>query len=389
MKDNSATQQNFCRKDILAGVRRIVVKIGSRVLASLERGLDLQVMGNLVQEMADLRKAGHEVVLVSSGAILAGRTKLGPNFNKAFNLAVNSLNFKQAAAAVGQTSLMWNYEKLFNVHQVQVAQLLLTSDDINNRRRYLNARNTIFTLLHHGVVPIINENDTVMVEEIKLGDNDNLSALVTSLAEADLLIILSDVEGFHSADPCKDDTACLISVVEMITPEIERLAGDGKHLGTGGMITKLQAVHKAARFGVPAVVANGRRPGVIKQIMQGDEVGTMFLPKQKGLTSRKHWIAHALKPRGKIVVDDGAGKALLEMGKSLLPSGILRVEGIFSVGDMVSCVRLDGVEIARGLSNYNANEIERIQGRKTSEIKTILKYKSYDEVIHRDNLVLM
>jgi glutamate 5-kinase len=389
MTSNLSSQSNISRKQILQDVKRVVVKIGSRVLASLESGLDLKVMNTLAQDMLKLRQQGHEVIIVSSGAVLAGRTKLGPGFGKGFGLGFDSVAFRQAAAAVGQTSLMRHYEKIFGQEKVQVAQLLLTHDDIGNRRRYLNARNTIFTLLRHAVVPIINENDTVVVEEIKLGDNDNLSALVTSLAEADLLIILSDVDGLCSTDPSRDDQACLIGVVEQITPEIEQLAGKGRKLGIGGMVTKLQAAQKVVSFGVPVVIANGRRPGILGQIMQGDEVGTLFLPRQKGLPSRKHWIAHALKPKGKIVVDDGAKRALVENGKSLLPSGILRVEGRFGVGDMVSCTGLDGAEIARGLTNYHSHEIEQIQGRKTHEIKSILSYKSYDEVIHRDNLVLV
>jgi glutamate 5-kinase len=382
-------QDTTTRKELLGGVKRIVVKIGSRVLASLDKGLDIKVMGGLVQDMLQLHQQGHELIIVSSGAVLAGRTKLGPGFSKGFSPGFDSLTLKQAAAAVGQTSLMRSYEKLFSRHQVQVAQILLTSDDISHRRRYLNARNTIFTLLHHRVVPIINENDTVMVEEIKLGDNDNLSALVTSLTEADFLIILSDVEGLCLTDPCKDETAQVINRVKHVTPEIKQLAGKGRDLGTGGMITKLQAAQKVASFGVPAVIANGRRPGIISKIMQGDEVGTLFLPKPREISSRKHWIAHALKPKGSITIDDGAKAALVENGKSLLPSGILKVEGKFGIGDMVSCVGTDGREIARGLSNYQAHEIIKIQGRKTSEIEAILSYKSFDEVIHRDNLVLL
>ncbi len=387
MTDN--LQQSISRKEVLQGVKRIVIKIGSRVLASLESGLDLDVMGGLVGDMIVLRDKGYEIIIVSSGAILAGRTKLGPGFGRCFDVEHETLNFRQAAAAVGQTSLMWNYEKLFSPHNVQVAQVLLTSDDISNRRRYLNARNTIFTLLHCGVAPIINENDTVVVEEIKLGDNDNLSAMVTSLVEADLLIILTDVDGLCSTDPCKHEDAQVITQIREITPQIEQLAGEGRKLGTGGMITKLQAAHKVTSFGVPAVIANGREAGILKCIMLGDEVGSLFLAKEKGLTSRKHWIAHALKPKGKIVVDKGAETALLRNGKSLLPSGILGVEGRFGIGDMVSCLSSDEVEIARGLSNYSSHEIEQIKGKKSREIEAILKYKSYDEVIHRDNLVVM
>jgi glutamate 5-kinase len=383
MTANLSPQHDVSRRQILQRVKRIVVKIGSRVLASLESGLDMKVMGGLVWDMLKLRDQGYEIVVVSSGAILAGITKLR------LKSPPGDIPLKQAAAAVGQTTLMWTYERLFSQHQVRVAQVLLTRDDISNRRRYLNARNTIFTLLHHGVVPVINENDTVVVEEIRLGDNDNLSALVTSLAEADLLVILTDVDGLCSADPSKDKNARLIRVVERVTPEVERLAGEGRSLGTGGMITKLEAANKVASFGVSAVIANGRRPGILGQIMQGDEVGTLFLPRRRGLSSRKHWIAHALKPKGKLVVDAGACRALVEHGKSLLPSGIKQVEGRFAVGDMISCVGADGVEVARGLSNYHSYEIERIQGRKTHEIEAVLGYKSYDEVIHRDNLVLV
>lgn len=389
MTSKSSSKCNVSRKEVLKGVKRIVVKIGSRVLASLESGLDLEVMGGLVQDMMALRDEGYEIIVVSSGAVLAGRTKLGPGFGRGFDLEHDSLTFRQAAAAVGQTGLMRCYEKLFSHHEVQVAQVLLTSDDISNRRRYLNARNTIFTLLHCGVVPVINENDTVVVEEIRLGDNDNLSAMVTTLAEADLLIMLTDVDGLCLTDPCQDEAAQVITEVKEITPEIEQLAGKGRKLGTGGMITKLQAAHNVTSFGVPAVIGNGRKAAILKTIMQGDEVGTFFPASYKGLTSRKHWIAHALKPKGKIMVDEGAACALVKNGKSLLPSGILGVEDRFGIGDMVSCVGTDGVEIARGLCNYSSHEIEQIKGKKTHEIEAILRYKSYDEVIHRDNLVVM
>jgi len=372
------------RKKLLEGAKRLVIKIGSNVLASLESGLDLEVMENLVQDIVDLRRKGYEMVIVSSGAILAGTTKLGLKGRP------TDIPLKQAVAAVGQTSLMWAYEKLFSQQGQQVAQVLLTRDDLSNRRRYLNARHTLFTLLHYGVVPIINENDTVMVEEIKLGDNDTLSALVTSLVEADLLIILSDIEGLCTHDPYRNKEAKLISIVEQITPEIEQLADKTRsQAGTGGMLTKIKAAQKAACFGVPTVIAQGRKVGVLSQIMQAQEVGTLFLPRKERLCSRKQWIAHALRPLGKIIVDAGAQKALIQQGKSLLPSGIVRVEGKFGIGDAVSCLGPEGKEFARGLTNYGAPEVEQIRGRRSQEIEKILGYKYYDEVIHRDNLVLL
>ncbi len=378
-----ADKNIISRHDILAGVKRIVIKIGSRLLASVENGLNLELMQALIADIAKIRSQGKEVILVSSGAVLAGRTKLGL---KKFGL---SISLKQAAAAVGQSRLMHAYEKLFNAHDICSAQVLLTRDDLTCHRRYLNARHTIFTLLDYKVIPIINENDTVVVEEIKVGDNDNLSALVSNLAEADLLIILTDVDGLCSADPCKDKNARLIKTVKHINNDIHKLAGKERAFGTGGMISKLQAACSVTCFGIPAIIANGHRPGIISRIINADEVGTLFLAQKKQIPSRKHWIAHVLKVKGMIILDEGAKLALCKKGRSLLPSGILAVRGRFGVGDMVSCVDIDKKEIARGLTNYSSHEIDKIKGCNSSEIEMILHYKPDDEIIHRNNLVLV
>lgn len=372
------------RKNLIAGVKRLVVKVGSSLLASVESGLNMEAIECLTRDISNLRGQEYEVLLVSSGAILAGMQRLG------LQERPKSIPLRQAAAAIGQSQLMWVYEKFFSQHGQKVAQVLLTHDDLSNRRRYLNAHNTLASLLSYQVVPIINENDTVVVEELKLGDNDNLSALVASLVEADLLIILSDIEGLCTADPYKSECAELIPVVDNVTPEIERIAGGSKDsTSRGGMVTKLQAVNKAASYGVPTVIACGQHENILSRIMRGEDVGTLFLPRQSRLASRKHWIAYALKPKGKLIVDDGAKKAILEKGKSLLPSGIKLVEGRFETGDAVSCLDIAGVEFARGLVNYQATEVDLIKGKRTSEIEKVLGYKYFDEVIHRNDLVLL
>ena len=373
------------RRSLLSGVKRVVVKVGSSVLASLDSGLDVRAVGRLVAQMAELHERGYELLLVSSGAVLAGMQRLG------LREKPRDIPLRQAAAAIGQSRLMWLYEKLFGRQGCKVAQVLLTHDDLSNRRRYLNARNTLAVLLSHRVLPIVNENDTVVVEELKLGDNDNLSALVASLSEAELLVILSDIEGLCTADPHKDEKARLIPLVRNITPRIERLAGAASKdsLGSGGMITKLQAVSKAASFGIPTVIACARLENVLSRIVAGEEVGTLFLARSSRLASRKHWIAHALKPKGRLYLDAGAKEAILRQGRSLLASGIKGVEGGFERGEAVSCLGPQGEEFARGLVNYQAREIELIKGRRSKEIEAVLGYKYFDEIIHRDDLVLL
>lgn len=372
------------RKEIIDKTRRVIIKIGSSVLTLPKNGIDLDVFIRLTSEISALKKAGYEIIIVSSGAIAFGMDKLE------LSERPKSIPQKQAAAAVGQTSLMWNYEKFFGKHQEKVAQVLLTHDDLSNRRRYLNARNTLYTLIDLGILPIINENDSVVVEEIKFGDNDNLAALVTSLVEADLLLILTDIDGLYDRDPKEKKEAKLIPLVKRIDSEVEKIGcGTKSNTSVGGMSTKIQAAKKAAIFGIPTIIANGKINKVINQIFQGKQIGTLFLPQKSKLTSRKNWIAYTLRTKGTIVVDEGARRALVSQGKSLLPSGVLRSEGRFNIGDPVSCVDIKGVEFARGLVNYNYLEIEQIKGLRTNQIEAKLGYKYYDEIIHRDDLVVL
>jgi glutamate 5-kinase len=370
------------RKEILKNARRIVLKIGSRVLTAKGRNLSQAVFDRMGREVSAAKKNGSEIILVSSGAIAAGMGRLGMTEKP------KTMPQKQAAAAIGQSALMWNYERAFSFFGEKVAQVLLTRDDLSNRNRYLNARNTLLTLLEFRVIPIINENDTVVVQEIKFGDNDNLSALVTNLVHADLLILLSDIEGLYDRDPRLNKNARLIPRVDHITPEMEKKAsGTLSPISIGGMVTKLQAARKAALFGVPTILANGMKEGILQRILQGADEGTLFTSEVNKLTSRKHWIAFTLEPAGKILVDEGAKKAILQRGKSLLPSGVIGTEGKFSVGDPVVLTDLRGNEFAKGLVNYGSTEISKIQGRKTTEIESRLGYKYNDEVIHRDDLV--
>ncbi len=365
-----------------SGANRIVVKVGSSTLSHNTGKLNLHRMEQLVRELADLRNRGKEVVLVSSGAQAAGIGKLG------LVRKPKTIPEKQATAAVGQGILMHMYEKFFAEYGVVVAQVLLTREDMSDRRRFLNARNAFNALLDYQAIPVINENDTIAVEEIKFGDNDTLSALVAGLIDADLLIILSDIDGLFSANPQEHPDARLISELSEITPEIEQLAGGaGSRLGTGGMTTKLLAGKIAISSGFPMVIANGRKAGVIRRVVAGEPEGTLFLPKENRLQTKKKWIAFGSSVQGHIIIDGGAGKALLERGKSLLPSGVVAVEGSFDIGNTVSVICAGG-EIARGIVNYPAEEIQKIKGKKTTEIKKILGYKDYDEIIHRDNLVV-
>lgn len=372
------------RKRLLKTVKRVVIKIGSRVLTDSAGALDMAVIGRICDEIAVLRQRGLQVIVVSSGAIAAGRSELGLTDKP------RTIPHKQAAAAVGQTRLMQAYERSLAPHKLKTAQVLLTSEDLGSRQRFLNARATIDALLGFGIIPIINENDTVVVDEIKFGDNDNLSALVTNVAEAHLLLILTDIEGFYSADPHTNPDATLIPLVNGITREVERAAGgSGSTVGTGGMATKVAAAKKAGRNGVATIMVSGKRSGIIVDALLGEAVGTLFLPSDVWLNRRKHWIAYTLRPTGRIIVDDGARNALLKRGKSLLPSGVVRVEGRFERGACVRLCDLDGVEFARGLSDYSSGESTRLVGRKSSEIEGILGYYYGDVIMHRDNLVLL
>lgn len=373
------------RAEILDKVRRIVIKIGSRVLTADGEGLDDAFLAALANEVARQREKGREVIIVSSGAVAAGVKALGLTTTQP-----RTIPQKQAAAAVGQSKLMQAYEQAFSRHGLKVAQILLTRDDLANRLRFLNARAAMDALLECGVVPVINENDTVVVEEIKFGDNDNLSALVTSLVEAHLLVILTDIDGYYDADPRSNPDARLVPLVKAVTREVERAAGSsGSSVGTGGMITKLAAAKRVGRYGVPTLIINGRKPETLAAALAGDEVGTLFLPSGDSLSRRKHWIAYTLRPRGRIVVDTGAVAALSRRGKSLLPSGVVRVEGEFDRGACVLVCGLDGTEFARGIVDYSRQELEKICGCRSSEIEKCLGYRYGDEIIHRDNLVIL
>ncbi|MBI3803751.1 MAG: glutamate 5-kinase [Nitrospirae bacterium] len=363
--------------------RRLVIKIGSSLIASPEKGLREERLSEIAEEVAALRGDGYEIFLVSSGAILCGMEKLG------LARRPKTIPLKQAAAAVGQSRLMWAYEKHFEPYRIKVAQVLLTREDIADRKRFINARNTLMTLLEHQVLPIINENDTVTIDEIKLGDNDNLASQVTHLVDASLLIILSDVDGLYTADPRKIPDATLIPLVEEVTPAIERIAGSAGASGTGGMATKVQAAKQVAAYGVTTLIVNGTLRGSMRRAFQGEEIGTLFLPKSVRLSSKKHWIAHSLKIKGEVVLDPGAVEAVLKKGKSLLPSGIREISGKFEVGDAIRCLTPDGKEIAKGLTNYSSSEMMLIKGIHSSQIEKVLGYKSTDEVIHRDNLVIL
>ena len=370
------------RRKVVDGAQRVVIKVGSSVLTSKD-GVDLGIINRLCDEVSMLREQGRQVVIVSSGAIASGIRKI------AQIETAKTIPQKQAAAAVGQGSLIRSYEEAFRHHDLDVAQILLTSEDLTNRRRYLNARHTLQTLLDWGVIPVVNENDTVAVEEIKFGDNDNLSALITQLTEADLLVALTDTDGLYESDPRANENAPVIPVVRRINKQVQAFAGDrpGK-LGTGGMVSKLLAAKKVTAAGVPMIIGNGRKRYVLKEIFDGEEVGTLFLPAERRLPSKKQWIAHTLKPQGDIFLDSGASEAVRLRGKSLLSTGITGVRGKFEVGAPVSCLSTEEGRIGIGLVNYFSEEIEQIKGVRSHMIEDILGYKHSDEVIHRDNFVL-
>ncbi|MBI3797300.1 MAG: glutamate 5-kinase [Deltaproteobacteria bacterium] len=371
------------KAQILARTRRVVVKVGSSILSSTE-GMRSERVAHLASELTMLRSAGKEVVLVTSGAVAAGMSRLG------LKERPRTIPAKQAAAAVGQIALMALYEQYFSVQGSRIAQVLLTHDDLASRQRYLNAKRTMLTLLEAQVIPIVNENDTVAVEEIQFGDNDNLSALVAVLIEADLLIILSDVEGLYDRDPRTNTDAQLIALVEKGTDGLVSSIGEAGPLGRGGMVTKLEAAHKSALSGIPTIITDGRREQSLALVFDPTiETGTLFLPLADRLASRKHWIAYTLKPAGTLVVDAGACTAISERGSSLLPPGVREVRGLFSEGECVACLDPHGHEFARGLVNYSSSDLERIKGARTRQIETILGYKVSNEVIHRDDLALL
>jgi glutamate 5-kinase len=372
------------RDEILARAKRIVVKIGSSLIASRATGLRPDHIERLADEIAEIRAGGREVLVVSSGAIVSGIKKLQ------LKEYPKSLPVKQAAAAVGQSRLMWAYEKAFERMGIQVAQILLTHQDLADRRRFLNARYTLGALIGFGVLPIINENDTVAVDEIRVGDNDTLASEVAHLVDADLLVILSDVDGLYTEDPRKNPAATLISLIPDITEDIERRAGvSGTFEGTGGMATKVRAAKKVGEYGVPTLIVNGQQAGLLSSVLAGGTGGSLFLARERRLNSRKHWIAFTLRPRGHVRLDQGAVDALVQRGKSLLASGIIEVTGNFEAGDPVGCLNADGREFAKGLVNFSSDLLRRIKGLKTQDIQREVGPQEYEEVIHRDNLVIL
>ena len=372
-------------REQLGQSRRWVVKVGSSLLTNEGRGLDRVLMAQWVEQIAALRGEDIEIVLVSSGAVSEGVKRLG------WARRPQALHELQAAAAVGQMGLIEAYESCFQRFGLHTAQVLLTHDDLADRRRYLNARSTLRTLLGLGVVPIVNENDTVAVEEIRFGDNDTLAALVANLVEAELLVLLTDQPGMYDLDPRQNPEARLISEGRAGDPELERMATGGGigTWGRGGMVTKVRAAARAARSGAATLIAWGREPGILSRIRRGEEVGTLIRPAQEPLLARKQWLAGQLQVRGQLVIDDGAARVLRESGRSLLPVGVVDVRGDFERGELVACIDQLGREVARGLVNYNAEEARRIMRQPSERIKELLGYEDEPELVHRDNLVLI
>jgi len=366
----------------LPKMRRWVVKIGSALLTDDGKGLDVEAISGWVEQMAGLRAEGVELVLVSSGAVAAGMTRLG------WNSRPTAIHDLQAAAAVGQTGLVQAYQQEFQKYELQTAQVLLDHDDLSSRERYLNARSTLKALMGYGVVAVVNENDTVVTDEIRFGDNDSLAALVANLIDAELLVILTDQQGMFNADPRSNPDAQLISEVAADDASLLAMAGDGGSLGRGGMITKVRAAKLAARSGAHTVIAGGRIDRVLPRIHAGESVGTLMVAGQQPQTARKRWLSGQLQVKGQLVVDDGAARVLCQQGRSLLAVGVKSLSGSFNRGDMVACVDRQGRELARGLVNYGAKDAQRILGRSSGEFESVLGYRGDDELIHRDNLVV-
>ncbi|MFZ2634602.1 MAG: glutamate 5-kinase [Desulfosalsimonadaceae bacterium] len=371
------------RHNYVNQAKRLVVKVGSNVLTAAQ-GLNLPLIYALSKQISQLMTDGREVMLVTSGAMASGQKKIG------LSRRPDEIPKRQAVAAVGQAGLIREYEKAFGVYDIKVAQILLTGDDLrSSRQRYLNARNTLNTLLSWKIIPIINENDTVVVEEIKFGDNDNLSAMIALLMNADILINLTDIDGLYTGDPRREANVDLIEVVETIDKSIEKIAGHiPGALGTGGMLSKIKAAVKVTNAGIPMIIASGLTPDILLKLVSGENLGTLFLPAKEKLSSKKCWIGYNVKPKGVLRIDDGAAKAILERGTSLLPGGIKEVRGSFGVGDAVELMDMRGSRIAIGLANYSAADIRKIAGCQTDRIQERLGQKLYDEVIHRDNLTV-
>ncbi len=368
----------------LGRARRVVVKLGSLVLTTASGVLDRGVFEGLAHDVAELRRRGLDVTIVSSGAVAAGIGRLGLGERPA------TIPEIQAVAAVGQINLVWLYKQVFGARGLPVGQVLLTRDDLENRRRYQNAKQALMAMFRMGIVPVVNENDTVVVDEIKFGDNDNLSAMVTNLVEADALVLLTDTEGLYDRDPKVHPDARLVESVESVDEAVARFVGSSvSRCGTGGMATKLLAAKLATHGGAAVVIASGKVPNALLRILRGERLGTYFPPKADRLRRRKHWIAYTAKPMGRVRIDAGAVRALVEGGKSLLPKGIVGVEGAFDRGEAVSVVGPSGEEVARGLVAYSADETRQIAGLASWEIADRLGYKYGDEVIHRDDLVVL
>lgn len=368
---------------VLLRARRIVVKVGSSLVTNEGRGVDADAVGHWCRQMAALAGEGRELVMVSSGAIAEGMKRLG------WSTRPKEIHELQAAAAVGQMGLAQIYESKLREHGMGSAQVLLTHADLADRERYLNARSTLLTLLSHRVIPVINENDTVVNDEIKFGDNDTLGALVANLVDADALVILTDQRGLYSADPRKDPSARLIDEVRAGDPELERMAGGaGSSIGRGGMITKVLAAKRAASSGASTVIAYGREADVLLRLAAGDSIGTTFVAATPKLAARKQWMADHLQMRGAVVVDDGAARKVRDEGKSLLPIGVTEVQGEFQRGDVIAVRTLAGLELARGLANYDSSQARLIARKPSSEFEKLIGYTGEPEMIHRDNLVL-
>jgi len=363
--------------------RTLVVKVGSSLVTNEGRGLDAGAIGRWAAQLAQIHAQGKKIVLVSSGAIAEGMQRLG------WTRRPHAMHELQAAAAVGQMGLAQCYESCFRNHGLHTAQVLLTNADMADRQRYLNARSTLRTLLGLGVIPVINENDTVVTDEIKLGDNDTLAALVTNLIEADALVILTDQAGLFDSDPRKNRAATLIEQADATDARLEALAGGAGALGRGGMVTKVLAARRAARSGAHTVIASGAEPDVLVRLANGERIGTLLTAKTVPLAARKQWLADHLSVSGRVQLDAGAVKALTRDGKSLLPIGVTEVAGEFERGEVVACVDPSGREVARGLANYSAAEARRIIRKPSGEIEAILGYVDEPELIHRDNLVLL
>jgi glutamate 5-kinase len=368
----------------LKSAKTLVVKVGSSLVTNQGRGLDTEAIARWAAQIARLVAMGRRVVLVSSGAIAEGMQRLG------WTRRPQTMHELQAAAAVGQMGLVECYESCFRSHGLHTAQLLLTHADLADRQRYLNARATLRTLLELGVIPVINENDTVVTDEIKFGDNDTLGALVTNLIEADALVILTDQPGLYDADPRRNPQAKLVAEADALDPKLETMAGGtGSALAKGGMLTKVQAARRAARSGAHTVIASGREADVLVRLAAGERIGSFLGAKTVPLAARKQWLADHLTVAAKLKLDAGAARALQRDGKSLLPIGVVEVAGEFERGEVVACLDPDGREVARGLVNYSAAETRRIMRRPSAEIESILGYMDEPELIHRDNLVLL